>query len=76
MICRDQFTKDDVKVFAFVTEQPSADLYPSASQWYQSVASKLATRCDFVIHLCCIFLHFDLILVSLYIRSLVTLCCY
>lgn len=38
----DQLTKDDVKVYAAVLEQPSAELYPNASQWYQSVSSKLA----------------------------------
>ncbi|CDP09698.1 unnamed protein product [Coffea canephora] len=38
----DQLTKDDVKVYAAVLKQPSADLYPNASQWYQSVSSKLA----------------------------------
>lgn len=44
MICRDQLTKDDVKVYAAVLNQPSADLYPNASKWYHAVSSKLATR--------------------------------
>ncbi|KAJ0794118.1 putative translation elongation factor EF1B/ribosomal protein S6 [Helianthus annuus] len=35
-------SKDDVKVYAAVLDKPSADLYPSASQWYECVASKLA----------------------------------
>ncbi|KAK9072814.1 hypothetical protein SSX86_009249 [Deinandra increscens subsp. villosa] len=43
-ISGNQITKDDVKVFAAVLAKPSADLYPSASKWYECVASKLATR--------------------------------
>nr|XP_043639215.1 elongation factor 1-beta 2-like [Erigeron canadensis] len=35
-------TKDDVKVYAAVSVKPNADLYPSASKWFDSVASKLA----------------------------------
>ncbi|KAI3683878.1 hypothetical protein L1987_84393 [Smallanthus sonchifolius] len=42
-ISGDQITKDDVKVYAAVLDKPSADLYPSASQWYECVASKLAS---------------------------------
>ncbi|KAL4560382.1 hypothetical protein LXL04_032532 [Taraxacum kok-saghyz] len=42
-ISGDQITKDDVKVYAAVLNKPSADLYPTACQWYESVASKLAT---------------------------------
>ncbi|CAH9128580.1 unnamed protein product [Cuscuta epithymum] len=42
-ISGDQFTKDDVKVYAAVLEEPSADLYPNASKWYQAVSCKLAT---------------------------------
>ncbi|XP_071697997.1 elongation factor 1-beta 2-like [Rutidosis leptorrhynchoides] len=38
-----QITKDDVKVYAAVSKKPSADLYPSASKWYDSIASKLAS---------------------------------
>ncbi|CAA2982605.1 elongation factor 1-beta 2-like [Olea europaea subsp. europaea] len=38
----DQLTKDDIKVYAAVLEKPSGDLYPNASQWYESVSSKLA----------------------------------
>ncbi|KAI7737940.1 hypothetical protein M8C21_015133 [Ambrosia artemisiifolia] len=41
-ISGDQISKDDVKVYAFVLDKPSADLYPTASQWYECVASKLA----------------------------------
>ncbi|KAH6791673.1 elongation factor 1-beta 1 [Perilla frutescens var. hirtella] len=37
-----QLTKDDVKVYASV-EKPSADLYPNASKWYESVSAKLAS---------------------------------
>ncbi|KAH6774850.1 elongation factor 1-beta 1 [Perilla frutescens var. hirtella] len=37
-----QLTKDDVKVYAAV-EKPSADLYPNASKWYESVSAKLAS---------------------------------
>ncbi|KAI3522803.1 hypothetical protein L1887_00853 [Cichorium endivia] len=42
-ISGNQITKDDVKVYAAVLEKPSADLYPSASKWYDCVASKLST---------------------------------
>nr|KAJ0200059.1 hypothetical protein LSAT_V11C600308280 [Lactuca sativa] len=42
-ISGNQITKDDVKVYASVLEKPNADLYPSASKWYDCVASKLAT---------------------------------
>ncbi|KAL6976565.1 hypothetical protein U1Q18_025355 [Sarracenia purpurea var. burkii] len=41
-ISGDQLTKDDVKVYAAVLEEPSGDLFPNASQWYQSVSSKLS----------------------------------
>jgi elongation factor 1-beta len=37
-----QLTKDDVKVYAAVLEKPSGDLYPNASQWYETVSEKLA----------------------------------
>ncbi|XP_071720511.1 elongation factor 1-beta-like isoform X3 [Rutidosis leptorrhynchoides] len=42
-ISGDKITKDDVKVYAAVLNKPSADLYPTASKWYDSVASKLAS---------------------------------
>ncbi|KAL4592197.1 hypothetical protein LXL04_005184 [Taraxacum kok-saghyz] len=42
-ISGNQMTKDDVKVYAAVLEKPSADLYPSASKWYDCIATKLAT---------------------------------
>jgi len=42
-ISGDEITKDDVKVYAAVLDKPSADLYPTACQWYDSVASKLAS---------------------------------
>ncbi|KAL8204980.1 hypothetical protein R6Q57_010603 [Mikania cordata] len=42
-ISGDQITKDDVKVYAAVLDNPSADLYPNVSQWYECVASKLAS---------------------------------
>ncbi|KAL3530112.1 hypothetical protein ACH5RR_009434 [Cinchona calisaya] len=41
-ISGDQITKDDVKVYGAVLEQPSADLYPNANQWYQSVSLVIA----------------------------------
>ncbi|XP_031121356.1 elongation factor 1-beta [Ipomoea triloba] len=41
-ISGDQLTKDDVKVYAAVLEQPSADLFPNASKWYHVVSTKLA----------------------------------
>ncbi|GFP97599.1 elongation factor 1-beta 1 [Phtheirospermum japonicum] len=41
-ISGDKLTKDDVKVFAAVLENPSADLYPNASKWYGAVSAKLA----------------------------------
>ncbi|CAI9784924.1 unnamed protein product [Fraxinus pennsylvanica] len=39
----DQLTKDDIKVYAAILEK-SSDLYTNASQWYESVSSKLATN--------------------------------
>ncbi|KAL9991630.1 putative translation elongation factor EF1B/ribosomal protein S6 [Helianthus debilis subsp. tardiflorus] len=42
-ISGNQITKDDVKVYAAVSEKPSADLYPSASKWYDCVAEKLSS---------------------------------
>ncbi|CAH1442134.1 unnamed protein product [Lactuca virosa] len=42
-ISGDQITKDDVKVYAAVLDKPSADLYPTASKWYECVASQLAS---------------------------------
>ncbi|XP_073313549.1 elongation factor 1-beta 2-like [Primulina huaijiensis] len=41
-ICCDKFTKDDVKVYAAISEKPSGDLYPNASQWYETISAKLA----------------------------------
>ncbi|XP_073155517.1 elongation factor 1-beta 2 [Henckelia pumila] len=41
-ICCGKFTKDDVKVYAAISEKPSGDLYPNASQWYETVSAKLA----------------------------------
>ncbi|KZV30584.1 elongation factor 1-beta [Dorcoceras hygrometricum] len=38
----DKFTKDDVKVYAAISEKPSENLYPNASQWYETVLAKLA----------------------------------
>ncbi|KAK6138269.1 hypothetical protein DH2020_027960 [Rehmannia glutinosa] len=37
-ISGDQLTKDDIKVYAAVLEKPSADLYPNASKWYETVS--------------------------------------
>ncbi|KVH90368.1 Glutathione S-transferase, C-terminal-like protein [Cynara cardunculus var. scolymus] len=42
-ISGNQITKDDVKVYAALLEKPSADLYPSASKWYDCVASTIAS---------------------------------
>ncbi|PIN09424.1 Elongation factor 1 beta/delta chain [Handroanthus impetiginosus] len=42
-ISGDQLTKDDVKVYAAVSEKPSSDLYPNASKWYDAVSVKLAS---------------------------------
>ncbi|KAL3828668.1 hypothetical protein ACJIZ3_017470 [Penstemon smallii] len=41
-ISGEQLTTDDIKVYAAVLENPSADLYPNASQWYDTVSTKLA----------------------------------
>ena len=40
-ISGDQLTKDDVKVYAAVSEKPG-DAFPNASQWYATVDSQLA----------------------------------
>ncbi|CAJ1965436.1 unnamed protein product [Sphenostylis stenocarpa] len=37
----DQFTKDDIKVYAAVLEKPS-DAFPSVGKWYEVVSSHLA----------------------------------
>ncbi|KAK4375563.1 hypothetical protein RND71_006240 [Anisodus tanguticus] len=42
-ISGDELTKDDIKVYGAVLEQPSSDLYPNASKWYQTVSAKLAS---------------------------------
>lgn len=42
-ISGDVISKDDVKVYAAVLDKPSGDVYPSVSQWYDCVASKLAS---------------------------------
>jgi len=42
-ISGNQLTKDDIKVYAAVPVEPSSDLYPNASQWYQSVSEKLSS---------------------------------
>ncbi|KAL6563728.1 hypothetical protein OROGR_002687 [Orobanche gracilis] len=41
-ISGNQLTNDDVKVYAAVLKNPSADLYPNASKWYGTVSAKLA----------------------------------
>ncbi|KAL2322294.1 hypothetical protein Fmac_026673 [Flemingia macrophylla] len=38
----DQFTKDDIKVYAAVLEKPG-DAFPSVAKWYEVVSSHLAT---------------------------------
>ncbi|KAM7522939.1 hypothetical protein LguiA_012841 [Lonicera macranthoides] len=42
-ISGDKLTKDDIKVYAAVLEKPSGDLFPSASKWFDSISSQLAT---------------------------------
>ncbi|KAJ8552109.1 hypothetical protein K7X08_028552 [Anisodus acutangulus] len=42
-ISGDHLTKDDIKVYGAVLEQPSSDIYPNASKWYQTVSAKLAS---------------------------------
>ncbi|CAN4120057.1 unnamed protein product [Withania somnifera] len=42
-ISGDQLTKDDIKVYGAILEQPKSDLYPNVSQWYQTVSAKLAS---------------------------------
>ncbi|KAK4421738.1 Elongation factor 1-beta 1 [Sesamum alatum] len=37
-----QLTKDDVKVYVAILVQPSGNLYPNASEWYEAVSTKLA----------------------------------
>ena len=41
--CRDALTKDDVKVYGAVLENPS-DVYPNASKWYECVSKQLSAR--------------------------------
>ncbi|GMH11437.1 hypothetical protein Nepgr_013278 [Nepenthes gracilis] len=40
-VAGDEFTKDDIKVYAAVLVSPS-DSFPNASKWYNSVSSRLA----------------------------------
>lgn len=40
---RDVLTKDDIKVYAAVSEKPG-DSFPNASRWYGSVSAQLASR--------------------------------
>jgi len=42
-VFRDQFTKDDIKVYAAVLEKPG-DAFPNVGKWYEVVSSKLAAR--------------------------------
>ncbi|PHT42819.1 Elongation factor 1-beta 1 [Capsicum baccatum] len=39
----DQLTKDDIKVYGEILEQPSSDIYPNASKWYQAVSATLVS---------------------------------
>ncbi|CAA0813175.1 Elongation factor 1-beta 1 [Striga hermonthica] len=41
-ISGNKLTKDDVKVYAALLKEPSADLYPNASKWYGAISAKLA----------------------------------
>lgn len=59
--CRDQLTKDDIKVYGAILEQPSSDLYPNASKWYQAVSAKLASR--YILSFYSIFVLFILFLI-------------
>ena len=40
---RDQLTKDDIKVYGYVSEKPS-DAFPNVAGWYDVVSSQLAAR--------------------------------
>lgn len=40
---RDQFTKDDIKVYAYVLEKPG-NAFLNAGNWYDAVSSHLAAR--------------------------------
>ncbi|PHT94393.1 hypothetical protein T459_02275 [Capsicum annuum] len=40
-ISRDQLTKNDIKVYGEILEQPCSDIYPNASKWYHVVSAKL-----------------------------------
>lgn len=40
---RDQLTKDDIKVYAAVSEKPGSS-FPNVGRWYDSVSSHLAER--------------------------------
>ncbi|PHU04495.1 Elongation factor 1-beta 1 [Capsicum chinense] len=42
-ISRGQLTKNDIKVYGEILEQPSSDIYPNASKWYHAVSAKLAS---------------------------------
>ncbi|KAF3659347.1 hypothetical protein FXO37_14019 [Capsicum annuum] len=41
-ISRGQLTKNDIKVYGEILEQPSSDIYPNASKWYHAISAKLA----------------------------------
>ncbi|PHT35896.1 Elongation factor 1-beta 1 [Capsicum baccatum] len=41
-ISRGQLTKNDIKVYGEILEQPSSDIYPNVSKWYHAVSAKLA----------------------------------
>ncbi|KAM3320167.1 elongation factor 1-beta 2-like [Capsicum chacoense] len=42
-ISGDQLTKDDIKVYGKILEQPILDSYPNVSKWCQAVFAKLAS---------------------------------
>ncbi|PHU29702.1 hypothetical protein BC332_01795 [Capsicum chinense] len=42
-ISRDQLTKNDIKVYGEILEQPCLDIYPNASKWYHAVSAKLVS---------------------------------
>ncbi|KAM3324241.1 hypothetical protein P3S67_005392 [Capsicum chacoense] len=42
-ISKDQLTKNDIKVYGEILEQPCSDIYPNASKWYHAVSAKLVS---------------------------------
>ncbi|EPS59343.1 hypothetical protein M569_15466 [Genlisea aurea] len=40
----DQLSFDDIKVYAFIFEKPSSEVYSNASKWYEAVSAKISIR--------------------------------